>query len=190
MFKFIKKLFRKTQNQTVVAIQEATPEPETKQKPSLQALPILYRNGLVEKMKQDHQSLLHIYTQLITAAEQKNAVETKQQIKTFHNQLSEHLSEEYKDLYVFLEYFSMHYQPDLKDSIRDFKSEMQDISRTVMGIIHRHEYETLETDESFSSVLSDFGMLGDALVDRINREESDLYEIYDSVGKNYIIPEN
>ena len=150
-------------------------------------MPIAYRPELISELKKEHQALLRLHAEILSSAAQRNSARTASSLKEFNEELSKHLKTEFKDLYIFLEFFSMKHMPEIKKSIRDFKVEMHDISREVMGVIHKHEADQFETDESFDAVITDFHKLGSALVDRITREETELYGMYETITQRFEI---
>jgi hypothetical protein len=183
MFEVLMKLLGRSKKKTTVE----TSLPQQKQKKSIikDKLPIPYRTDLINELKNEHQSLLHLHSEILSSAEQRNGVGTASNIKEFNDQLSSHLKSEFKELYIFLEFFAMQHMPETKKSIRDFKIEMHEISRAVMGVIHKHEAEQCATDESFEAVITDFSQLGSALVDRITREEAELYSMYETIAERF-----
>lgn len=185
MFKFLMKLFGRSNKET--AVKRSEPQQEQKKTVIKDKLPIDYSPELISELKKEHQILLHLHSEILSSAAQRNSAKTASNIKEFNNQLSKHLKTEFKELYIFLEFFALRHLPETTESIRHFKNEMHEISRAVMGVIHKHEADQFETDESFDSVITDFNKLGSALVDRITREEAELYSMYDTIAERFEI---
>ena len=185
MFNFLTKLFDKSNKKTTDKGSDS--RQEQKEFVKKDELPIAYKPELISELKNDHQVLLHLHSEILSSAAQLNRAKTASSIKEFNNRLSKHLKTEFKDLYIFLEFFAMKHMPETKKIIRDFKVEMHEISREIMGVIHKHEADQFETEESLAAVITDFNKLGSALVDRITREEAELYSMYETIIKRFEI---
>ncbi len=67
--------------------------------------------------------------------------------------------------------------------MRDFKQEMQVIGGQVMGILNKYSKTSINRS-AIPGLIADFTAMGNILVDRIQREESILYPMYDVYGIN------
>ena len=184
MFEFIKKIFSRVPKKKEEGKVESK-STQRSQKTANSSLPIPYNSNLIKSFKSEHQRLLELHSNIINAAKIRDEQQIINNITQFSQEITKHLSEEFTDLYVFLEFFATEHLPVEKETISNFRKEMEEIATTVMSIIHKHQAATLESNESFDELISDFNTLGGALVDRISREEDVLYPMYDSFAHQF-----
>ena len=151
---------------------------------SKRILPIDYRGELTNSLKADHQTLLKVYMEILDAAQNRDYPELSSKLGEFKLNLKAHLAEEFKDLYVFVEHYAHDHSLDDKIRIREFRNEMNIIGGTVMGIINKYDNNYIN-DQTIDGFVGEFGSLGSVLTDRIKREETLLYPMYDDYGARF-----
>ena len=153
---------------------------------SKRILPIDYRGELTNSLKSDHQVLLKVYMEILDAAQNRNFPELSDKLGEFKLSLKAHLAEEFKDLYVFVEHYAHDHSMDDKMRIREFRNEMNIIGGTVMGIINKYDNNYIN-EQTIDGFVGEFGSLGSVLTDRIKREETLLYPMYDDYGARFSV---
>ncbi|NIT53079.1 MAG: hypothetical protein GWO41_10145, partial [candidate division Zixibacteria bacterium] len=147
--------------------------------------PIPYKSNLTERLRADHQELLAIHGSVLEAAQRGDCKTLDNRIRDFETGLKAHLSEEFRDLYVFTEYLANRHKSEQdRTQLRDFKQEMQIIGGQVMGILNKYNKEPIK-DQQIPGIIADFTQMGGILADRIRREEATLYPMYDDYGARY-----
>ena len=131
---------------------------------------------LVDKLKNDHANLLELWGS-IDKALKKGDVKTMGTLLTrFKTALNNHLLVENVKLYVYLTQYLAN-DPDNAEIIKDFRAEMNSIGRTVTTFLRTYTASPIKPDQ-LMDFKAQFDAIGAALVDRIDREESTLYELY------------
>lgn len=146
--------------------------------------PINYRIELTDNLKSDHQVLLNFYMEILDAAKNRDFSELSIKLDKFKDAFKAHLAEEFKDLYVFVEHYARRHSPGDKESIREFRNEMNIIGGTVVGVINKYDNNNV-TGQTVERFIEEFGNLEHVLTDRLNREETLLYPMYDDYGLRF-----
>ncbi len=131
---------------------------------------------LIENLKDDHQNLLSIYSEMGDALEKENFNRLAELFNQFKVQLHRHILKENLKLYIYLTHAITNDQKSL-NTIRELKSEMQKIGRAVNKFLE-HYSQMPWTEEQKNSFPEEFNTTGSILVDRIEREEKNLYPLY------------
>jgi hypothetical protein len=139
---------------------------------------LVYNSELIHSLEQDHQVLLSLYTDIMKYATNRQYHSLAQGLNDFSERLTTHLRKEGIDLYMYLEFVvAKRDAVDTRETLRDFRLEMKEISIAVSSVLHHYENMPV-THETVEKFLIDFKELGRILVDRIAREEKTLYPIY------------
>ncbi len=166
MFKFFKK-----KNNTLKEIK--------KHQHSRRVVPgtkINYIPDLVDNLHNDHNVLLDLFGKIKVAFETGKYQKIEGELKKFKRLLVDHLLTENVRLYIYLAH-EFAQDEVTSDLIKEFKREMNHISRAVMAFITK--YETIGVNIELSvSFGKDLNAIGAALVERIQREENTLYPLY------------
>ena len=185
---FRKKSFNEIdENQERLPIKSSSSEPRLPAKsPAVQeavryakGTTIRYDEMLVDKLKGDHQELLSLFTEISDSAQKGDYRKCNDLLGRFKARLTDHLLNENVKLYVFLD---CHMEADEMNAtlVRSFRQEMDKIGKVVMDFLRR--YQKLEVSENNVTEFSnELAGIGNVLVDRINREESTLYSMYEMV---------
>ncbi len=164
---FLKRLFGK-----------ATPGPSAPvlPEPGNMSRTIRYDAGLVDSLKNDHQDLVAMYTQLAEDATAGRFDRIDAGLQAFKIRLEAHLLTENVRFYVYLEQM-LGEDPENTELIRGFRREMNSIARGVVEFVRRFRNEPVGPSNQ-ADFLREHGNVGQLLTQRIAREESELYVLY------------
>jgi hypothetical protein len=139
---------------------------------------IPYNAQLITGLKAEHQELLMYYTRIMRHANNKQYTQLTLGLNQFSELLKSHLRKESIYLYMYLEFVIVK-KKGMKDrkTFRDFRLEMKNISMAVSSAINLY-INTPVTDQTVDQFIQNFTEIGNILVDRIKREEKNLYPIY------------
>ena len=165
----LKRLFGgKPGNDTV-----STMQPGTAREPGRT---IRYDPGLVDGLKDDHQELVAMYTALGEQVAGGDFHGIDAALQEFKIRLEAHLLTENVRFYVYVEQ-SMADDEVNYELIRGFRKEMNSIARAVVEFVRRYRQQPVgpATQAQF---IREHGEVGRLLAQRIAREESELYVLY------------
>lgn len=144
---------------------------------------IPYRPDLIDGLQDDHQQLAQDFTRLVDAARGGKAKEIRFALDEFEGRLYDHLLREKTSFYFYIRGIYAHDEAML-ELVNYFSVEMDNIQREVIRFFKRHKHATFSNEE-VRILREELKGLGAALTDRIRREESQLYPLYqhpDNVG--------
>ncbi len=138
---------------------------------------ILYDPELIKRLKQDHAQLIRIFNSLTVAIKVRKYAEAQNLLESFKSLFNAHALTEYTKLYIFLDY-TFRGDPTHHEIIIQFRKEMHDIGRAVRAFYIKW---SSQSPENLGSIIfkTEIEIIGNILVDRIETEESRLYEIYE-----------
>ena len=137
---------------------------------------INYDPDLVPALKRDHADLVKQFGAIGDGAKQGNYREIPQMLNAFKVHLEGHLIAENVRFYNYVEN-SMQHDPDNVTLVRSFRREMNAIARGVVDFVKK--YQTVEFDQRMrDEFMTDYQTVGSLLAQRIQREESSLYPLY------------
>jgi len=149
---------------------------ELKKKPSNP-----YNYKLIENLETEHGALLETYKLLMRSANERDYESISGFLNEFCMSLTEHLKHEDNELYLFLDFNYSEAKFHQEQSVlKDFRSEMKNITVELESIIHQSPNIPV-SDKTVEGFILEFNELGKILVDRIHREETDLYPLYTSL---------
>jgi hypothetical protein len=137
---------------------------------------IAFDPQLITRFKGHHAALLKLFNQIKQSAQAGDYVRTLEATATFKNVLQQHLLEENIRFYTYLR---ICLQKDEENArlMHTMKSEMEGIGR-VVGRFISHYLEFGINEGNIKKFMTDLQGIGAALEDRIGREESSLYTLY------------
>ena len=138
---------------------------------------ILYDANLVPRLKLDHVQLLKIYSGIDTAVRLGKYKNTFALLEAFKSLFNAHALTEYTKLYIFLDY-AFRKEPDYHDLIIQFRTEMHQIGKAIRAFYINWSQQKLDSHNA-PLLLAELDKIGQILVERIETEETRLYEIYD-----------
>jgi hypothetical protein len=135
-----------------------------------------YDSRLIESLKHDHHSLVELFQQIGTVAERGRYAELPQLLVAFKTGLESHVIAENVRFYNYVEN-SLAYDEENLALIRSFRREMNAIARGVVDFVKK--YQRAQFNEATRELfLRDYAVVGGLLSQRIQREESNLYPLY------------
>ena len=137
---------------------------------------IHYSPQLIGRLCGDHATLLAVYQSVVDMLAQHQYAQIPATLGTFKTKFDVHLLNENLRFYCYLEQ-SLKTQPAELAMIRDFRREMNGIARGVVGFVRKYQAAGVSAAnrQGFDAELRAVGAL---LVERIEREEQDLYTLY------------
>lgn len=136
---------------------------------------IAYDEELITRFEGHHQSLLKLFNKVTAAANEEDYDRLGPALKKFLNVFDQHILEENLKLYVYLE--KCIDDEDHVDMMHDMKQEMGQIGRTVRAFV-KHHLQFGVNDANIGKFRQELAGIGEALSDRIEREEDGLYKLY------------
>lgn len=135
-----------------------------------------YRPELVDKLKADHQELFRLYQRMTDAVQQHKMDSIPADLAAFRRAFQSHILVENVSFYVYLERILAH-TPEELSYVRALRKDMNGIAKTVSDFIQTWTTQppSAHTAGRFSEQLSG---IGQALVTRVELEESSLYVLY------------
>ena len=144
--------------------------------PSLRAPTYLicYSASLIKDLINDHQSLMESYHAAADAYEKKDFNKLKKHLAKLKESLTGHFLKKNRKLFPYLHDY---YQGDRKNEItlHSFKKELANFGNFAFSHLRKYTLFVASFDEEFSN---EFDALGDALMARIEAEQSLLYPMY------------
>lgn len=139
---------------------------------------IAYDAALVPALKRDHGDLVRLFTEIGDLAMERRYAAVPAMLTTFKTHFEGHLIAENVRFYNYVEN-SMQDDPENLMLIRSFRREMNTIARGVVDFVKKYQINHFDqrTHEAF---LDDYRAVGALLAQRIEREESSLYPLYQS----------
>jgi len=144
--------------------------------PSAPGTQIRYDPDLIGNLKEDHQSMLEIFTAIGAALDTGELQTVQTRLNQFRAALMDHLLKENVRLYVYLEHF-LETDAVSHELMRGFRHEMDGIGRVVVEFLGKYKDIGLHA-ELAEPFRTDLVAIGEALVSRIRREEEILYPMY------------
>lgn len=139
---------------------------------------IAYDAALVPALMRDHGDLVQQFTDIGDLAMERRYAAVPAMLTTFKTHFEGHLIAENVRFYNYVEN-SMQDDPENLALIRSFRREMNAIARGVVDFVKKYQIHHFDqrTHEAF---LEDHRAVGALLAQRIEREESSLYPLYQS----------
>lgn len=137
---------------------------------------ISYDAQLIHKLKEDHQELVKIFTEIKQAAFEGRYSEIPSILADFKLALQTHLAVENVRFYVYVQQSYAH-DVDTSDFVTGLRTEMNGIARVVMKFIEKHT-ATPPVAVTVVGFVAELEEIGAVLVRRIQLEESRLYSLY------------
>ncbi len=137
---------------------------------------IRYDSQLIGALHKDHEALLNAWTGIGERLAKGRFDDIPDALNRFKRDLDHHLLTENVRFYNYVE---QQLADDRVDSeiIRDFRQEMNGIARSVTRFIRKYISSGVGA-WNFNAFRKDYRAIGEALKNRIEREECDLYPLY------------
>lgn len=155
----------------------ATRQPEpTVQRAEAVPSAIQYDGALIGHLKDDHAHLVQQFTSLMPLLKQGDVKGFRAKLLSFKAEFQGHIIKENVKFYVYLEQSLAGDDTNL-ELMRDFRREMNAISRAVVNFCNK--YAEARMDGLLAKQFEvESGEIAKALLVRIEREERDLYSLY------------
>ena len=135
-----------------------------------------YDSRLVDSLKHDHRDLVELFEQIGVMADARRFNEIPRMLVAFKTRLEAHLISENVRFYNYVEN-SLRGDEENSQLIRSFRREMNSIARGVVDFVKKYQAVNF-TDQVRTMFMSEYRMVGGLLTQRIEREESSLYPLY------------
>lgn len=133
---------------------------------------------LIQRLRADQQRMLEIFTQAQQLLSSRDYDGVKRKLGELRIALQDHLMIASVKLYVYVSRQLAH-DPAKTALVNEHRRDMLDNARRIMDFLRT--YSAVRLDDSFADVFqTEFLAIGAALVQRIEREETTLYPLYQS----------
>ena len=137
---------------------------------------ISYSPGLIGQLKDDHAGLLKLYGQAEALATGGRFAEIVPALRMFKHKFELHILAENVKFYCYIEE-NLARKPVALRTIREFRREMNSIARGVVNFVRKYQ-ESGVSAANGAAFLTELREVGALLVQRVQREEQDLYTLY------------
>lgn len=141
---------------------------------------ISFHPELIDELKSDHQTLVGLYTEVTRAIEAQDYDQASEGLEELRNELQNHLLTENIKLYIYLSHQFENDQENIT-LIQNFRRENDKIGRAALKFLQQY-HSAQEIAAQADTFNREFAELGDVLVQRIEREETILYPLYNQAG--------
>ncbi|QGX41551.1 hemerythrin domain-containing protein [Permianibacter aggregans] len=148
--------------------------PDTRRQAPAQT--ISYEADLISHLKGDHVRLVNQFTSLMPALKSGDIKGFKAKLSAFKTDFQGHIIKENVKFYVYLEQSLAGDETNL-ELMRDFRREMNTISRAVVNFCNRYAEDSMDAT-GIANFQRESNDIAQALLRRIEREERDLYTLY------------
>jgi Hemerythrin HHE cation binding domain len=172
VFDLIRKLFGGKEEPASRALPQGIPSAEQRRN----GFGIAYDPALVPALKRDHEDLVKLFGEIGETAKRGDFGEIPQMLNAFKVHLEGHLIAENVRFYNYVEN-SMRADAESVTLVRSFRREMNAIARGVVDFVKKYQVSRFDQDLR-AEFLADYQTVGGLLTQRIQREETSLYPLY------------
>lgn len=134
--------------------------------------------GLIPRLRSDHRGLLARYHRLLDLLASGDADAVPRELQLLRAKFEAHVAHENLRFYGEIE-AKLEGRTDDLCRIRDFHREMDRIGRTLLAFVARYEASGI-TPSNLAAFEGELRQVGALLAQRIEREEADLYPLYEA----------
>ena len=131
---------------------------------------------LIGELKGDHAELLNLYGQIEAMATGGELPKLYHALKVFKSKFDLHVLTENVKFYCYIEQ-RLARRPDALRVVKEFRREMNHIGRGVVTFVKKWRESGVNADNN-AAFLAELRQVGALLVQRVEREERDLYTLY------------
>lgn len=142
---------------------------------------ITYSAQLVPSLLNDHKELFKLYDDIETNLNTGNFDSLPRLLGAFKTKLDVHLLSENLRFYCYLEQ-SLATQPEELEIMKNFRHEMNSIARAAVNFVRKWQTAGV-TSASTKTFTLEAEQVKSLLVERMQREETGLYPLYQPPGK-------
>lgn len=137
---------------------------------------VTYDPGLVDKLKQEHQELVRLYTAIKDAAAEGRFQQISRLLFGLKLVLQKHIMLENVKFYVYLE---QNCEPDSETHrlVSELRRDMDGIARVVVKFVNTHTVH-VPTHGTVDRFTAELEQVGHVLFSRVQMEEEHVYAIY------------
>ncbi|HKX44658.1 MAG TPA: hemerythrin domain-containing protein [Burkholderiaceae bacterium] len=140
---------------------------------------IAYRPDLVDELKAEHAALVDVYTAVDMAMKKGQWREVSRLLGVMRGLLTDHLLKERVLLYCYLQNMLPPGDTKAQTLFHGFKVEMGSIGKAAFKFVDAHASPEVFADEKVrAAFFEQYAVIGKVLVERIHREETQLYPMY------------
>lgn len=136
-----------------------------------------YDLGLIETLQKDHRELLFIYAGIMTNAEAKKYTLVADQLELFSARFTEYFQVADKGLYGYLKVYIKLKYPKRRKAFTALNLEMKNLYLSVFYSLNQSPNVPFN-EKSYDGFIHEFGLLGEQLRERVEREEKVLFKMY------------
>ena len=151
------------------------------QQNSTKSLPA-FDSCLIEALQSDHEEIILLYDKMLKAAEKREYMALQSLLVEFATSLTNHIKLEDQKLYSYLKTLARDKSHVEQRAVTDFCSEMKNISISIFTFLSQSPYIPVN-ENTHDDFIKEFRQMGFILQDRMEREESILYPIYQKSRK-------
>jgi regulator of sigma D len=137
---------------------------------------ILYDPRLIDALLRDHAELGRLFARIGTVGEAGNFSEAHSLLLTYQARLKAHVVAENVRFYDYLEQ-SLADDPDALRVMRTYRRKMAAIGHSVFAFVQKYQSCAFTPDER-QQFAADYKVVGQALENRLDNEEDNLYRLY------------
>jgi hypothetical protein len=137
---------------------------------------LAYDPRLIDNLQKDHRDLVNLFGLIGECAQRNDYTRVPQLLVDFKTGFEAHLIAENVRFYNYVEN-SLEGDQENYALIRSFRREMNQIARGVVDFVKKYQLTQFSTDVR-KSFLDDYQAVGALLTQRIEREERNLYPLY------------
>lgn len=141
-----------------------------------------YDTSLIGALEKDHEEILIAYHQVMGSANYKDYGAINYFLGEFASLCTKHFQKEDKKLYGYLKSLASNKSQVDQSVVNDFSTEMIITSTSIFSSISQSPNIPVNKN-NIDSFIKEFSEMGLKLKDRIEREESILYPIYENCRK-------
>jgi hypothetical protein len=136
-----------------------------------------YDPKLIATLRKEHAHLERTFGRIHAAARSGNFIEVRQLLVHLKSALQAHLLTENVRLYGYIGNLS-HDDPEQARRMQAFRTEMNTIAREVVAFVKHYQHCDFSSRRERETFARDYTAVGARLEQRLTREESDLYPLY------------
>lgn len=137
---------------------------------------INYSPQLIGRLCGDHAALLAMYQSVVDMLQQQRYAQIPAALGSFKSKFDVHILNENLRFYCYLEQ-KLRAQPAELTTVKEFRREMNVIARGVVNFVRQYQTTGVSAANQ-QGFADDLRQIGALLVQRIQREEEDLYTLY------------
>ena len=138
---------------------------------------IRYDQALLDSLLRDHVELGALYQRIGKLMQEGQYDEIRAELVNFKTRLEAHILTENVRFYTYLEQ-SLSDDAHNAEMMRDFRREMNTIARSVVTFVKKYQISGTFDASLQAAFARDYQSVGELLKQRLGREESSLYPLY------------